>query len=74
MRRLALAILLLLAVAACSGIDAYDGERSLNRREIVPGPGLFTGDAGRWTILRRDLSSADDPAAGNHTNQGTMAP
>ena len=74
MRRLAVAILLLSAVAACSGIDVYDGERSLNRREIAPGPGLFTGPAGRWTILRRDLSNADDPAAGNHTTEGTMAP
>jgi hypothetical protein len=76
MRRLALALLLPLAVAACAGIDAYHGERSLNRREIAPGPGLFTGEAGKWTILRPDLPSADrDAPTDDHTSsEGTTTP
>ncbi len=75
MRRLVVAAVLPLVFAGCSGIDAYDGERSLNRREIAPGPGLFTGEAGKWTILRRDLARPDrDAPTDDHTTEGTTAP
>jgi hypothetical protein len=74
MRQLAVAALLALFVAACSGIDAYEGERSLNRRQIPPGAGLFTGQSGQWTIMRRELpgpgqEQAGDDASSERTRQ-----
>jgi hypothetical protein len=75
MRQLAVAVLLSLAVAACSGIDAYDGERSLNRRGIPPGPGLFSGPAGEWTIMRREPAIQDRAGpADDYTSEGTTKP
>jgi hypothetical protein len=57
MRRLVVAALFPLVLAGCSGIVTHEGERNLNRRELAPGPGLFTGEAGAWIILRRELPS-----------------
>jgi hypothetical protein len=75
MRLSAMALLVALAVAACGSLDAQDGDRSLNRRGIPPGPGLFTGEAGEWTVLRRDLPGAPEHAtADDHTNEGTTVP
>ena len=75
MRRLVVAAVLPLVFAGCSGIETHDGERNLNRREIAPGPGLFTGPAGTWTILRRDLPSPDQGnAAGEPSSEGTTTP
>ena len=53
MRRLAVALLLTLTVAGCGSLQTYEGERNLNRREIPPGPGLFSGPAGKWIIVRQ---------------------
>ena len=75
MRRFAVALFLSSAVAACSGIDADDGERSLNRRGIPPGPGLFTGPAGEWTIMRREPVRPDRAApVDDHTSERTTPP
>ena len=49
-----LSIALLLALAACAGGTAFQPAAT---DEIKPGPGLFTGEAGRFVISRR---RADD--------------
>ena len=75
MRRLVVAALLPLVFAGCSGMEAHDSDRNLNRRDIAPGPGLFTGEAGLWTILRRKLPNpVRDAAVGDLTIEGTTRP
>lgn len=75
MRRLAVVLLVPMAVVACAGIDAYDGERTLDRRGIAPGPGLFTGPADEWTIPRPGPPGAGrDAATDGPTSEGTTTP
>lgn len=50
MRIIAAALACLLLVAC--GVEIKPGERSHARREIPPGPGLFTGQQGEFVIFR----------------------
>jgi hypothetical protein len=75
MRPYVVAALLPLAVAACGDLANHSGERSLNRREIAPGPGLLTGPAGTWIILSRDLPSPNKgDTAGAPSSERTTTP
>lgn len=67
MRALA-AVLGLLLLVAC-GVEIKPGERSHARREIPPGPGLFTGKQGEFVIFR--LEDETEPA---EPNGATEAP
>lgn len=52
-----------LTVAACA--DVRPGATVHNRKEIPPGPGLLSGAAGEFAILRgRPTRAAVDPNAG----------
>jgi len=56
--RAAAAALACLLLVAC-GVEIKPGERSHARREIPPGPGLFTGQQGEFVIFRlQDESEA----------------
>lgn len=44
--------LICLLLMACSGVDMKPGETSRNRREIPPGPGLFSGSDGEFVVFR----------------------
>ena len=37
---------------ACSGVDMSPGTTSHARRDMAPGPGLFSGNKGEFVILR----------------------
>ena len=52
MRAVAAALACLL-FGAC-GMEIKPGERSHARREIPPGPGLFTGQEGEFVIFRME--------------------
>ena len=55
--------LAVLTVVACA--DVRSGATVHNRKEIPPGPGLLSGAAGEFAILRgRPTRTADDPNAG----------
>ena len=57
MRLLAI-ILAGLLLHACEGVEIKPGEGSHARREVPPGPGLFTGKTGEFVLFRVE----DDPA------------
>jgi len=57
--RLACAILLSLATAACSGVDLGQIDETVDSREEMPGPGIFADDKGE-TVLKW-TSDSDDP-------------
>ena len=59
--RIVAAALACLLLGAC-GVEIKPGERSHARREIPPGPGLFTGQQGEFVIFRvEDEADAAEP-------------
>ena len=57
---------LLLGLSAC-GLEPFDAPRS---QEIPPGPGVFTGQSGAFTLSAPSRSERQAPTQG----QGTAAP
>jgi hypothetical protein len=55
MRHLVLVLTLLLGSIGITSCDHIKGDKEyeLDPRAIKPGPGLFTGRSGHWTILRK---------------------
>ena len=47
-----------LMLCAC-GLEVKRGERSHARREMAPGPGLFTGQEGEFVIFRVEGAPAE---------------
>lgn len=41
-----------LLLAACAGVEIKPGEKSHARRDIPPGPGIFTGKDGEFVLFR----------------------
>ena len=64
------AALLLLTglLVACSGVEIKPGETSHARREMPPGPGLFSGEDGEFVIFSQggapNTDDGEDPGAG----------
>ena len=53
-----------LLLAACAGVEIKPGEKSHARRDIPPGPGLFTGKDGEFVLFRleEEPGEAETPA------------
>lgn len=51
-----------LIIAGCA--EMRPGQTSYNRREIPPGPGLFTSEEGEWVIYRKQ-----EPVAAEETTE-----
>ncbi len=64
MRSLA-ALLAGLVLAACAGVEIKQGQGSHARRDVAPGPGLFTGEEGEFVLFRVEGDSAEDGEAGD---------
>ena len=63
MRTLA-AVLALLLLAACAGVEVKPGTKSHARREIPPGPGILTGPQGEFVLFRLKGDAEVEEAAG----------
>ena len=70
-RTLIVAVGLLLGLSAC-GMEPFDAPRS---QEIPPGPGVFTGQSGAFTISAPSRSERQPPAQsqGAPTSSGGAA-
>ena len=63
MRTLA-AVLAVLLLAACAGVEVKPGTKSHARREIPPGPGILTGPQGEFVLFRLKGDVEAEEAAG----------
>ena len=58
--RVLAALLAGLLLNACNGVEIRPGQGSHARREVPPGPGLFTGKSGEFVLSRGDKVSAKE--------------
>jgi hypothetical protein len=54
---------LLLALAACSNVDLGDIDESVNAREEMPGPGIFSDDDGESSLKWSSEEGGPEQAA-----------
>ena len=58
--RLVAVVLACFVAVSCGGIEIKRGETSHARREIPPGPGLFTGSEGEFVLYRLNEEPGED--------------
>ncbi|MGD8268072.1 MAG: hypothetical protein PVG19_02570 [Desulfobacterales bacterium] len=63
----------LLILGACAHTEPFEYE---SYNEVKPGPGVFTGEKGTWTIYRQEMPAESQaaPAEDNRDQIGDEAP